>query len=185
MRSSVPSSSKGRNNQTACSSAAGLWNITPLASRAQHIHEAVHDFPRLNGALASAAFGRRIKGSTCDHSSFVRSLDNRGGSVCLNRFSGLISGVPAVVTKMMDPRSGPLELFFLFRSLTAVSLFKFSCLPRRLLLLPLACGQRDCVVQALRHAKRHVHSRCDLLPRVPAPPWSHLSITPLRQAVAG
>jgi hypothetical protein len=30
----------------------------------------------------------------------------RGGSVCLNRFSGLISGVPAVVTKMMDPRSG-------------------------------------------------------------------------------
>jgi hypothetical protein len=31
---------------------------------------------------------------------------NRGGSVCLNRFSGLISGVPAVVTKMMDPRSG-------------------------------------------------------------------------------
>jgi hypothetical protein len=33
-------------------------------------------------------------------------LDNRGGSVCLNRFSGLISGVPAVVTKMMDPRSG-------------------------------------------------------------------------------
>jgi hypothetical protein len=31
---------------------------------------------------------------------------DRGGSVCLNRFSGLISGVPAVVTKMMDPRSG-------------------------------------------------------------------------------
>ena len=30
----------------------------------------------------------------------------RGGSVCLNRFSGLISGVPAVVMKMMDPRSG-------------------------------------------------------------------------------
>ena len=27
---------------------------------------------------------------------------NRGGSVCLNRFSGLISGVPAVVTKMME-----------------------------------------------------------------------------------
>ena len=37
-------------------------NITPLASRAQHIHEAVHDFPRLNGALASAAFGRRDQG---------------------------------------------------------------------------------------------------------------------------
>jgi len=88
---------------------------------------------------------------------------------------------PAVVTKMMDPRSGPLELFFLFRSLTAVSLFKFSCLPRRLLLLPLACGQRDCVVQALRHAKRHVHSRCDLLPRVPRHHGSHLSITPLRK----
>jgi len=31
---------------------------------------------------------------------------SRGGSVCLNRFSGLISGVPAVVMKMMDPRSG-------------------------------------------------------------------------------
>ena len=31
---------------------------------------------------------------------------DRGGSVCLNRFSGLISGVPAVVMKMMDPRSG-------------------------------------------------------------------------------
>ncbi len=38
-----------------------FWNITPLASRAQHIHEAVHDFPRLNGSLASAAFGRRNK----------------------------------------------------------------------------------------------------------------------------
>jgi len=37
----------------------------------------------------------------------------RGGSVCLNRFSGLISGVPAVVTKMMGPaEAGPLELFF-------------------------------------------------------------------------
>jgi len=35
---------------------------TALASRAQHIHEAVHDFPRLNGALASAAFGRRDQG---------------------------------------------------------------------------------------------------------------------------
>jgi hypothetical protein len=31
---------------------------------------------------------------------------NRGGSVCLNRFSGLISGFPAVFMKMMDPRSG-------------------------------------------------------------------------------
>src|SRR5271166_5911994 len=29
----------------------------------------------------------------------------RGGLVCLNRFSGLISGIPAVVMKMMDPRS--------------------------------------------------------------------------------
>ena len=37
-------------------------NITPLASCAQHIHEAVHDFPRLNGALASAALGRRDQG---------------------------------------------------------------------------------------------------------------------------
>jgi hypothetical protein len=33
-----------------------------------------------------------------------------GGSVCLNSFSGLISGMPAVVIKMVDPRSGPLEL---------------------------------------------------------------------------
>jgi hypothetical protein len=32
--------------------------------------------------------------------------DIRGGSVCLNSFSGLISGFPAVVMKMMDPRSG-------------------------------------------------------------------------------
>jgi polyphosphate kinase 2 (PPK2 family) len=37
---------------------------------------------------------------------FCTEKDVRGGSVCLNRFSGLISGVPAVVTKMMDPRSG-------------------------------------------------------------------------------
>ncbi len=34
-------------------------NITPLASRAQHIHKTIHDFPQLNRALASAAFGRR------------------------------------------------------------------------------------------------------------------------------
>src|ERR1700724_1411120 len=33
-------------------------NVTPLASRAQHIHETVHDFPRLNRALPSATFGR-------------------------------------------------------------------------------------------------------------------------------
>ena len=33
-------------------------NITPLASRAQNIHDAVHDFPRINRALPSAAFGR-------------------------------------------------------------------------------------------------------------------------------
>ena len=32
--------------------------------------------------------------------------EQRGGSVCLNSFSGLISGIPAVVMKMMDPRSG-------------------------------------------------------------------------------
>jgi hypothetical protein len=32
--------------------------------------------------------------------------DMRGGSVCLNSFSGLISGMPAVVIKMVDPRSG-------------------------------------------------------------------------------
>jgi len=55
-------SSKGRNNQTGALRRQVFGNITPLASRAQHIHEAVHDFPRLNGALASAAFGRRDQG---------------------------------------------------------------------------------------------------------------------------
>src|ERR1035437_8318769 len=35
-----------------------LGNITPLASGARHIHDAVHDFSRLNRALASAMFGR-------------------------------------------------------------------------------------------------------------------------------
>jgi len=44
MRSSVPSQFQSRNNQTACSSAAGLWEHNATASRAQHIHEAVHDF---------------------------------------------------------------------------------------------------------------------------------------------
>src|ERR1019366_1001796 len=33
-------------------------NVTPLASRAQRIHETVHDFPRVNRALPSATFGR-------------------------------------------------------------------------------------------------------------------------------
>ena len=33
-------------------------------------------------------------------------LLGRGGSVCLNRFSDLISGIPALVMKVMDPRSG-------------------------------------------------------------------------------
>ena len=36
----------------------------------------------------------------------VQHYRNRSGSVYLNRFSGLISGVPAVIVKMMDPRSG-------------------------------------------------------------------------------
>ena len=51
------------------------------------------DVGRIAGALKEADI------------SFDVSSD-RGGSVCLNRFSGLISGVPAVVMKMMDPRSG-------------------------------------------------------------------------------
>ena len=33
-------------------------------------------------------------------------VEVRGGSVCLNRFSDLISGIPALVMKVMDPRSG-------------------------------------------------------------------------------
>src|ERR1019366_1752836 len=44
--------------------------------------------------------------------------------------------------------------------------------------------QRVCVVQALRHAKRHVHSLCDAFFRMPRHD-AHLSITPLQQAVAG
>src|SRR3981081_1681662 len=51
-------SSKGRNNQTACSWAADLWERNATGIRAQHIHETVHDFPRINRALTSATFGR-------------------------------------------------------------------------------------------------------------------------------
>jgi hypothetical protein len=36
----------------------------------------------------------------------IRAALERGGSVCLNSFSGLISGFFAVVMKMMDRRSG-------------------------------------------------------------------------------
>jgi len=49
-------------------------NITPLASRAQHIHEAVHDFRGSTERLRPPRLAGGIKGSTCDHSSFVRSL---------------------------------------------------------------------------------------------------------------
>jgi len=34
-----------------------LWDITPLATGAQHIHKAVHDFPFIDLATASAMFG--------------------------------------------------------------------------------------------------------------------------------
>ena len=54
-------------------------NITPLASRAQHIHEAVHDFPRLNGALASAAFA---EGSKARHATTHRPSDRWDNAAC-------------------------------------------------------------------------------------------------------
>src|SRR5262249_5015444 len=50
---------------------------TPLASRAQNIHDPVHHFAHLDMALVDAALGGGINGSTCAHSSSVRSLGYR------------------------------------------------------------------------------------------------------------
>jgi len=72
-----------------------LWEITPLASRAQHIHEGRSRFPALNGALASAAFAGGIKGrrATTHRSSdrWIRSLSR----LYLGRFSDVHIGGPS------------------------------------------------------------------------------------------
>jgi len=54
--------------------------------------------------LALCLFGTRLK--RWEHEAVLEKVQARldsGGSVCLNSFSGLISGIPAVVIKMMDP----------------------------------------------------------------------------------
>src|ERR1035437_4830742 len=46
-----------------------LGDVTPLASRAQHVHDAVENFPHVDFALASAAF--RLRYQRCDISPFL------------------------------------------------------------------------------------------------------------------
>jgi len=38
-----------------------LWDITPLATGAQHIHEAVDHFPNIDLAVTAAVFGWRYQ----------------------------------------------------------------------------------------------------------------------------
>ena len=50
---------------------------SPLASRAQHVHDPVHHLAHVDVALVSTALGRWDQRFTCPHSSSVRSLGYR------------------------------------------------------------------------------------------------------------
>jgi len=51
-----------------------LGHGTPLATGAQDVHQAVHNFTNIDAPLAAATLGRGINGAICPHSSSVTSL---------------------------------------------------------------------------------------------------------------
>ena len=62
--------SKDRNNRRACSGRKVLGHIAPLAPRAQHVHDPIHNFAHIDLALAATMFhsiqllfGRTVKDS--------------------------------------------------------------------------------------------------------------------------